>query len=130
MKVAQFFTYLDSIIKPEKGARIQFGKKDNVETIKLFVFDKNIMSYSYIITLSLDKEEVTSKITSGFSGLDYQIKLGLNKDTFEGIKQTLISLDSKYMTELQDFISKIELPEPVSEEEVTDAVEEKTDDIQ
>lgn len=119
MKVNQVFAYLDSVITPESGSRVQLGKKDNVEFVKLFIFNKEISSYAYIITISCDttSKEVTSKITSGFSGLDYNIGLGLNQEAFEGIKQSLIALDAKYMKELESKISTFLIPEIVEETE-------------
>lgn len=105
MNLNQVFKYLDANLSPDKGGKVQISIKENKEIISIFIFNKEINSYSYIFVFT--KENIDNvnvfhaAIKSGFSGIDYKLGLPLDDALYDSIKEAVTSSDAIYMKYLE-----------------------------
>ena len=112
MNLNQVFKYLDANFSPDKGGKVQISIKEGKETISIYIFSKEINSYSYIFVFT--KENIdnvntySAVIKSGYSGLDYKLGLPLDDNLYNSIKDAITSSDAIYMKYLESQIESFE----------------------
>lgn len=128
MNLNQVFQYLDANLSPDKGGKVQISinKETKKETISIFIFNKEINSYSYIFVFTKENidniDTFQAAIKSGYSGIDYKLGLALDDKLYETIKEAIISSDAIYMKYLEAQIDGFgETDETPVIEEIIDA---------
>lgn len=131
MNIQQIFKYLDAELAPEKGGKMQISINNGKEQIRIYIFSKEINSYSYIF--SFTKETVDEKdifeasIRSGYSGIDYKMSLKMDEALYQSIKDTLLQADAHYMKFLEAQLEAIGTMEDIDEVFPVDSQKETTD---
>jgi len=114
MNLNQVFKYLDSNLSPDKGGKVQISinKDTKKETISIFIFNKEINSYSYIFVFTKENidniDTFSSVIKSGYSGIDYKLGIALDDALYNSIKEAVITSDAIYMKYLEAQIDGFE----------------------
>lgn len=112
----QILKYVEENLDYKKGSKIIISKKEKEgeekeEKLELFLFDKDINSYSNTIAFKKAGSEITGFITSGYSGLSYELKAIMTDDMFYWLKTKFIESEKAHMNNFEETINNVIIEE-------------------